>query len=86
MVPITVKAIIKMGCWFIILLPVLQLAAAVQNYNIEPMIAQTRMIESSNFHDTCPPQEEIQAVRMDIRNNINDAVQVIKLLAIDQCA
>ena len=76
--PITIIAIIKMGCWFIILLPVLQLAAAVQNHNIEAMIIGMRMIESSNIRDTCPPQEKIQAAIMDIRNDINDTAQAIR--------
>ena len=60
-----------MGYWFIILL---QLAAAAQNHNSEPMIFRSRIITSSNIHG-CPPLEEIEVAKMDIKNNISDIVR-----------
>ena len=67
-----------MGYWYIILL---QLAAAAQNHSTEPMAllmrTSLRTIESSNIH-ACPPQEELQAAKMDIHKNISDTVQAIR--------
>ena len=60
-----------MGYWFIILL---QLAAAAQNHNSEPMIFQWRTIANSNIH-SCPPLEEIEAAKRDIKNDISDIVR-----------
>ena len=60
-----------MGYWFIILL---QLAAAAQNHNSEPMIVRSRIIASSNIQG-CPPLEEIEAAKRDIKNDISDIVR-----------
>ena len=65
-----------MLCSFVILSAVLQLAVIAQNHNIEPTTIPVRVIASSNIHG-CPSHEEIQATKVEISNDIRDAVQTI---------
>ena len=62
-----------MGYWFIILM---QLAVAARSHNTEPMTVRSGIMLNSNNH-ACPPLEEIETVKRDIKNDVRDILDTL---------